>query len=148
MSGSVLETPEYLASDLCWLLSRASQALTTEVARALERLGLSPREYAVLATAMSGDHTQIEMARVVGLDKTTMVVTLDALEASGLAIRRPLTSDRRARVVVATPRGKRKVREAEAILAQVREEVLSDLDSAERDAFVGALGKLVAGRLA
>jgi MarR family transcriptional regulator for hemolysin len=143
-----LETPEALASDLCWLLGRASHALTTESTAALEESGISPREHAVLATAMTGAHTQIELARLVGLDKTTMVVTVDALEAAGLAERRPSSSDRRARVVAVTKAGASKVREAEAILQRVRDDVLGMLDPAEREAFLSALSRLASGRLA
>jgi MarR family transcriptional regulator, transcriptional regulator for hemolysin len=142
------ETSAALASDLCWLLARASHALMTESTAALEGSGISPREHAVLATAMSGAHTQIELARVVGLDKTTMVVTVDALEAAGLAERRPSSTDRRARVVAVTKAGERKVREAEAVLERVREDVLGGLDPAERKAFLSALGQLAGGRLA
>ena len=143
-----VETPAALASDLCWLLSRASHALMTESTAALEQSGISPREHAVLAAAMTGAHTQIELARIVGLDKTTMVVTVDALEAAGLAERRPSTSDRRARVVAVTKAGARKVREAEAILQRVRDDVLSILDPAQREAFLSALSQLAGGRLA
>src|ERR1700724_4206634 len=125
---AAVETPAALASDLCWLLARASHALTTESTAALEESGISPREHAVLATAMTGAHTQIELARIVGLDKTTMVVTVDALEAAGLAERQPSSSDRRARVVAVTKSGARKVREAEAILQRVRDDVLEILE--------------------
>lgn len=142
------EAPEALATDLCWLLARASHALMTESTAALEESGISPREHAVLATAMTADHTQIELARLVGLDKTTMVVTVDALEAAGLAERRPSSTDRRARVVVVTKAGKRKVREAEAVLERVRDDVLAMLEPAERTVFLGALGRLAYGRLA
>jgi DNA-binding MarR family transcriptional regulator len=114
---------------------------------ALEGSGISPREHAVLATAMTGDHTQIELARLVGVDKTTMVVTVDALEAAGLAERRPSSGDRRARVVAVTDAGQRKVSEADAVLARVREEVLDVLEPAEREVFLGALGQLASGRL-
>jgi DNA-binding MarR family transcriptional regulator len=142
-----VETPPALASDLCWLLARASHALTTEATAALEESGISPREHAVLATAMTGAHTQIELARMVGLDKTTMVVTVDALEAAGLAERRSSSSDRRARVVAVTKAGARKLREAEAILQRVRDDVLGILEPAEREAFLSALNQLARGRL-
>jgi MarR family transcriptional regulator, transcriptional regulator for hemolysin len=142
-----VETPQALASDLCWLLARASHALTTESTAALEESGISPREHAVLATAVTGAHTQIELARIVGLDKTTMVVTVDALEAAGLAERRPSSSDRRAHVVEVTKAGARKVREAEAVLQRVRDDVLGILDPAERAAFLSALSQLACGRL-
>jgi MarR family transcriptional regulator for hemolysin len=133
--------------DLCWLLSRASHALTTELTAALEDLGISPRAQRVLRVAMTGEHTQIEVARMVGLDKTTMVVTLDELEEAGLAKRRPSPSDRRVRVIAVTEAGERKVREAEAIAQRVREDVLAVLPVEERRAFVDALRRLVDERL-
>lgn len=96
---------------------------------------------------MTGDHTQIEVARLVGLDKTTMVVTLDELEHSGLAERRPSPSDRRVRVIGITDAGERKVREAAAIAEQVREDVLGVLPPEDRRVFVDALRRLVEERL-
>ncbi len=141
------QAPEPLTSDLCWLLSRASHALTTELTAALEDSGISPREHSVLATAMIGNYTQTELARMVGLDKTTMVVTLDELEAAGLAERRPSSTDRRARVVAVTKAGQRKVDEAEAVLEQVRDDVLGVLPAGERQVFLRALGRLACGRL-
>jgi DNA-binding MarR family transcriptional regulator len=146
-ASAATSTPP-LPADLCWLLSRASYTLTTELTAALEDLGLSPRAHSVLATAMTGDRTQGEIARTVGLDKTTMVVTLDELEAAGLAERRPSPNDRRARVIAVTPAGERKVREAEAIAERVRADVLSVLPEDERAVFLSALDRLVRTRLA
>lgn len=139
------ETP--FATNLCWLLSQASHTLTTELKAALEDLGVSPRAHAVLAAAMSGPHTQIELAKMVGLDKTTMVVTLDELEAEGLAMRQPSTLDRRVRVIAVTKAGERKVREAEEIVDRIHADVLSVLPDDERRTFVAALNRLVTQRL-
>jgi MarR family transcriptional regulator for hemolysin len=136
-----------LHDNLCWLLSRASYILTTELTAALEEVGISPRAHAVLVGALSGDHTQTELAQIVGLDKTTMVVTLDELEAAGLAERRPASSDRRARVVGVTKAGKRVVRSAEAIQDRIRADVLGALPEGEREPFVAALTALVGDRL-
>jgi DNA-binding MarR family transcriptional regulator len=146
-SPSTIQTPEALTSDLCWLLSRASHALTTEFTAALEGSGISPREHAVLATAMTGAHTQTELARMVGLDKTTMVVTVDDLEAQGLAERLPSSNDRRVRVIAVTRAGEKKVRQAEAILERVQDDVLGVLSAEQRKVFVDALGQLACGRL-
>jgi DNA-binding MarR family transcriptional regulator len=121
--------------------------LTTESTAALEASGISPREHSVLATAMTGEHTQTELARMIGLDKTTMVVTVDELEAAGLAQRRSSLTDRRARVIAVTKAGERKVHEAEEILERVREDVLSALPESERKVFLRALGRLACGRL-
>ena len=121
-------------------MARASHALMTELTAALEQSGISPREHSVLVTAMTGSYTQTELARMVGLDKTTMVVTIDDLEAAGLAERRPSSTDRRARVIAVTPAGARKVRAAEKVLDQVRDDVLAALPDDERDVFLRALG--------
>ena len=137
-----------LASDLCWLLSRASHGLTTEFTAALEQLGISPREHSVLFTAMTGEFTQTEIAKMVGLDKTTMVVTVDELERAGLAERRPSSTDRRARVIEVTDAGVRLVCEADEVLDQVRNDVLSVLDPDDRHVFLRALGTLACGPLA
>jgi len=96
---------------------------------------------------MSGDHTQIELAHIVGLDKTTMVVTLDELEGAGLAERRPSSTDRRARVVAVTKAGERTVAEAEAIVGRLHADVLGALPARDRQIFVDALTRLVEGRL-
>jgi MarR family transcriptional regulator for hemolysin len=136
-----------LSANLCWLLSTASHSLTTEMTRAMEGLGVSPRGFSVLTTALSGEFTQTELARMIGLDKTTMVVTLDELEAAGLAERRPSPSDRRARVIAVTEAGERKVRQAEEISARTNEDILSALEPDEREAFMAALTRLVCERL-
>jgi MarR family transcriptional regulator, transcriptional regulator for hemolysin len=138
--GATPPTP--LASDLCWLLGRASQLLNGEFTRALEASGISPRQHSVLATAMDAEHTQTDLARLVGLDKTTMMVTLDELERDGLAERRPLPSDRRARVVAVTPEGRRAVADAEEILDRVRDQVLGLLPLEQRESFLQSLGCL------
>jgi MarR family transcriptional regulator, transcriptional regulator for hemolysin len=147
MTADVLEAPPALAADLCWLLSRASHNLMTEMSAALEDLGISPRTHAVLTTALTGEHTQTEIARLVGLDKTTMVVTVDELEAAGLAERRPSSTDRRARVIVVTDAGKRSVKAADEVLDRVRDDVLSELAPEERRVFLDALSRLACGRL-
>ena len=148
MAVQTVEAPPQLCQDLCWLLSKASHSLTTELSAALEDVGVSPRAYSVLTSAMRGEYTQTQLARMVDLDKTTMVVTLDELEAAGLAERRPSASDRRARVIAVTAAGRRKVRQAEEITERIRGDVLGVLAPEEREVFLGALTRLVRERLA
>jgi MarR family transcriptional regulator, transcriptional regulator for hemolysin len=139
---------ESLTDNLCWLLARASQSLTTQLTTGLAELGVSPRAHCVLSTAMTGEFTQTALAQAVGLDKTTMVVTLDELEAAGLAERRLAAGDRRARIVAVTKAGERKVAQGREIVAGIQAEVLASLPAREREQFVGALARLVGERLA
>ena len=144
-----MSTPEQpLCHDLGWLLSRASHTLATRLTAAMEEVGLSPRGRCVLAAAKGGEFTQIELARAIGLDKTTMVVTLDELEAEGLAERRPSSKDRRARVIAVTKAGEKRLREAERRAEQVQQEILGGLPERERKLLLEALGTLVRGSLA
>jgi MarR family transcriptional regulator, transcriptional regulator for hemolysin len=143
--GESATGPQPLAANLGWLLGQASHVLKTELTAALESLGISPRAHHVLKTAMQGEFTQTELARMVGLDKTTMVVTLDELEAEGLAERRPSATDRRARVVAVTKAGAAKVREAEGIAARIHADVLEALPERERRALLDGLARLAAG---
>ncbi len=146
-SSQAAADPTSCTGDLCWLLSRASHVYTTELTAALEGLGISPRAQSVLRAAMAGEHTQIELARMVGLDKTTMVATLDELQAAGLAERRLAPADRRARIIAVTAAGERLVRDACAIGDRVRDDVLAVLPPEERRIFVDALRRLVEERL-
>jgi MarR family transcriptional regulator for hemolysin len=141
-------TETTLDSDLCVLLARASHSLLSELATAIEPLGLSPREHELMSAAMSGEHTQAELARLIDLDKTTMVNTLDQLEAAGFAERRPKPGDRRVRVIAVTAAGKRKVREADKVIHAVHEDVLATLPRRTRDGFTEGLRRLVDERLA
>jgi MarR family transcriptional regulator for hemolysin len=136
-----------LSTNLCWLLARASHSLNTEMTAALESLNVSPRAQHVLGTALRGEYTQTELAKLVDLDKTTMVVTMDELEAKGLAERRPSPADRRARIVAVTEAGARKVRESEEIVERVHTDVLESLPAKERRVFLEALTRLATERL-
>jgi DNA-binding MarR family transcriptional regulator len=137
-----------LSDNLCWLLARASHSLTNQLTAALADLGLSPRAHCVLSTAMAGEYTQTALAQAVGLDKTTMVVTLDELEAAGFAERRPAAGDRRARIVAVTKAGERQVAKSREIVTGIQAEVLASLPAREREQFVSALARLVGERLA
>ena len=140
--------PTCLGTDLGWLLAQAQHVLATELTAALAPLEVAPRDVCALTTAASASYTQIELARAVGVDKTTMVVMLDELEAAGLAERRPSPADRRARIVAVTPKGRRRLAQAQRIVGRVQEDVLTTLPVASRVGLVEALGRLVSDRLA
>lgn len=93
--------------DLSYLLDHTSHVLRTRVAAALAEIGLTARMHCVLAHALPEERTQIQLAEMGDMDKTTMVVTVDALERAGLAQRRPSRTDRRARIIAVTEEGAR-----------------------------------------
>jgi MarR family transcriptional regulator, transcriptional regulator for hemolysin len=132
-----------IRADLSFLFDKASQVLTLRTTAALAEIGINPRGYCVLSKAQPGTLTQGELAEVALLDKTTMVVTVDHLEAAGLARRRPSETDRRARIVQTTEAGNEVIERARTIIDRVYAEVLGPLPAAERDALLDALVRLV-----
>ena len=119
------------------------------MAVALAPLGLGSRGFCVLSSAAGRELTQKDLAAEIGIDKTTLVVTLDELERDGLAERRTSsTTDRRARVISVTEAGLEKIAEGQAIVDRVQRDVLSALPDGERDAFLAALQRLARDRLA
>src|ERR1039457_3438520 len=107
--------PTRTVLDLSFLLNHASHVLATQMSAAMGEIGLTPRGDCVLFHALQAERTQIELAEISDLDKTTMGVTVDALEKAGLAERRPSSADRRARIIAVTPAGQRAVADGTAV---------------------------------
>jgi DNA-binding MarR family transcriptional regulator len=115
------------------LLFRLWRVSHTRTAEALESLGLSTALFALLNVL--GTHEgaiQQELGSAMGIDPSTMVSLIDQLEAAGLARRRPRPTDRRAREVVITPKGRRVLEQARQLATQVEDDVLRGLNGAER----------------
>ena len=134
--------------DLSFLLSHTAHVLATRMTAAFAEIGISPREYCVLAHALDGEYTQIELAKLADLDKTTMLNTIDYLERAGYAERMPSPTDRRARVITVTPEGAALVAAGRQVADGVHREVLDALPEEQRTAFTGALTSLAGGLLA
>ncbi|MDQ3363029.1 MAG: MarR family transcriptional regulator [Actinomycetota bacterium] len=134
-----------------WLMSRASHAIGAALMESLAPLGLNLRDYTVLIAAERAaiegvPQTQLALAQSARLDKSTMVVAVDALENEGLVERRPDQKDRRARIVVPTDAGRKLLARAEGVVLGVEDDVLADLSAEELRVVRGLLTRLVVGR--
>ncbi|GAA2440317.1 hypothetical protein GCM10010405_24540 [Streptomyces macrosporus] len=118
------------------------------MAAALAEIGLTARMHCVLVHALQEERTQAQLAEIGDMDKTTMVVTVDALEKAGLAERRPSSRDRRARIVAVTEEGARLAERSQEIVDRVHRDVLGALPDEEREVFLRAVKRLVEGPLA
>jgi len=141
------DCPPCLQGSLSWLLTKAQYALAGELAVAFAPLGTTPRGHAVLSAAASGTYTQKALADLVGLDKTTMVATIDELERCGLARRVPAPTDRRAHVIEVTAAGEQMIAAANEIVALVQADVLESLGESGGAELLQKLGRLVSARL-
>jgi DNA-binding MarR family transcriptional regulator len=136
-----------LAEDLGFLLSRASGLVVRTTNGALAGEGLRVRQYSVLTLAAEAADgiTQRDLAEVLGLDPSQVVVLVDELAGSGLVTRRPSATDRRTKLVVATDDGRQTCRRAAEAAATGLQEHLGDLDADEQDLLRSLLQRVVGG---
>ncbi|MCA2212435.1 MarR family winged helix-turn-helix transcriptional regulator [Jidongwangia harbinensis] len=134
--------PDRTERDLTGLLNMAGHTLSNRLAAALAEVDLTPRMQCVLVHALEEERTQIQLAALADLDKTTMVGTVDELEARGLAERRPSATDRRARIIAVTDKGRLAAEEGQRIVDRVHADALDALPAGARSAFVAALAEL------
>jgi DNA-binding MarR family transcriptional regulator len=133
-----------LEKGLGWLVGQIQHGYLTAATVAVEAMPGGMRGYYVLSAALGGQApNQIEVARRFGIDRTVMVHLLDQMETAGLVERRPDPADRRARMIVATDRGRTAYEEAQARLRTVEEHVLAPLAAAERAAFTQMAHRVV-----
>ncbi|MGP3912938.1 MarR family winged helix-turn-helix transcriptional regulator [Nonomuraea sp. 10N515B] len=140
--------PTRTETDLSFLLDHTSHVLRTQMSAALAEIGLTSRMHCVLVHALEEERTQIQLAELGDMDKTTMVVTVDALEKAGYAERRPSSTDRRARIIAVTDTGAAIARRSQEIVDGVHRAALTALPEDEREILVRALNRLVSGHLA
>jgi DNA-binding MarR family transcriptional regulator len=114
--------------DLTWLLHRAAMRMRSETDRVAAEAGLSDiRDWMVLAALTDGPQcTQLELSRLLGLDKTTLITVLDRLEHRKLIMRTADPSDRRVRIPRITAAGRR-----------IQVKFANDRDAAEQHLLAG-----------
>jgi DNA-binding MarR family transcriptional regulator len=120
------------SSRLGYLFKHAQLRMAQLNTEALAPYAINGRELAVLLTL--ADHepaSQQQAAERMGVDRTTMVALLDALEAKGLITRRPQEGDRRRNVVELTGKGRHTLRDATQASDEAERVLLSAITKQE-----------------
>src|SRR5918996_4828256 len=96
--------------DLGELFNTITRRLIAAERPLLDARGLTMWQYAVLTSlSRRPASTQLHLASAIGYDKARLIPLLDELEGEGLVSRRPDPSDRRARIVEITAKGRRRL---------------------------------------
>jgi DNA-binding MarR family transcriptional regulator len=129
---------------LGYLLKHAQLSFFERSASALAPFGIDGRELAVLAR-IDGPQplSQQEVAARLGVDRTTMVGLVDALEGKGLVARRPHPDDRRKNAVELTEDGRRTLVDGGAAADAAQAEFLAPLGGPGAARFLTDLRKLL-----
>ena len=135
-----------LRSRLTYLLKHALIELDGLHHELLAPAGVSARELAVLLLLDAREpESQQQAAQRLGVDRTTMVALLDALEAKGLVARRPDATDRRRNVVELTDDGRTTLRQATRASDEAERRLLAALDDDEATQLRELLTRLATG---
>ncbi len=117
-----------------FLISRMGMVAQKRFAEQLESLGLTTRMWGALNVLdAEGAITQHALCRCVGMDPSSMVSTIDELEARGLVERRRHPSDRRAHALHVTDRGHETLARGRRLARRAQEELLAPLSPEERE---------------
>lgn len=113
---------------LGYLLKHAHLALEARTDAAVAPFGVTSRDLGALRVIAGGvARSQQDVAGTLGVDRTSMVALLDALERAGLVARRPSEHDRRRNVIGLTARGGKVFAQAEQASLAVEEDFVAVL---------------------
>jgi DNA-binding MarR family transcriptional regulator len=126
--------PDALKTYTGFLLNKVGMIAQKQFSARLESLGLTTRMWGALNVLdAAGAITQHALCKGTGMDPSTMVSTIDELEARGLVERRPHPSDRRAHALHITDAGRETLARGRRIARQAQEELLAPLNEEERE---------------
>jgi DNA-binding MarR family transcriptional regulator len=112
--------------------------------RDLEPLGISPREYSVLAVlAERSPLSQTRIASILGLDRTTILKLGASLERKGLVVRERDEQDRRAYAIALTAAGEQIRGQAFTLLLDCEDRFLVPLADDQRHELTQLLSRIV-----
>jgi len=131
-------------ADLTFLLHAAADRMTVDLDRAAVEMGLSDvRDWLVLAVLDDGQQrTQLELSRLVCVDKTTLISVLDRLEQHKLVVRTVDPADRRVRIPQITPAGRRVYAKFATARDTAEARALDGVDAADRQLLLELLARI------
>jgi DNA-binding MarR family transcriptional regulator len=140
------DTPTALGQSTGFLLGRAAAIARADFRSRLEAHGLNAKHYTVLThVAEHGARSQSAIGAVLGLDRTTMVQLIDALEQRG-AVQRGLDArNRRAWLILITPAGRQLLRRLARAAGASDHAIQAALSEAEVVQLQGLLARIIEG---
>jgi DNA-binding MarR family transcriptional regulator len=131
-------------ADLTLLLHAAADRMVVDLDKAAIELGLNDvRDWLVLAALDDGaQRTQLELSRMICVDKTTLISVLDRLEQQQLIVRTVDPSDRRVRIPQITAAGKRVYSKFAAARDAAESQALDGIDTEQRAVLMDLLARI------
>jgi MarR family 2-MHQ and catechol resistance regulon transcriptional repressor len=147
-----MKKSDRIAAPRLWLvIAKSYRALSLLAEQSIANTGLCLTDFAALEALLhKGPLTISQIQDKVRLASGSMTAAVDRLEKLGLIVRKSSSSDRRARVVELTAKGKRLAASSFQRHANDLEALMSAVSDKEREQLYGSLkrlGLLAAGKL-
>ena len=129
-----------VADQLNW----AARLLARELETILGPVGLNPAYVPVLLSLSAGGaRTPKGLAQEATVEQPTMTATIQRMERDGLVTRKPNPDDGRSALIALTPKGYERIADMDRALGALNELLLEQFTTAEREQFLGLLGRVV-----
>jgi DNA-binding MarR family transcriptional regulator len=127
-----------------FLIRRAHQISIDLFIEACSSIDVTPSQFGVMYILhLVGPLSQIGVARLIGLDRSTTALVVRILTERGLLAKTRSVDDARKAEIILTIEGRRLFRRAERLAEHEREQVLKPFSDLEAEQFMGLLTKFV-----
>ena len=124
-------------------LRRAQIAVFQDFAREMASFSVTPGQFGVLQViAANPGLSQSELAKAIGVDRSTVVAVIDRLEQQELVVRAPSPTDRRSHALQLSPKGARMIEELAARVRRHEDHIAAALSPRERSRLIELLKKI------
>ena len=134
---------DLLPSLIGYHLRRAQIAVFNDFVRTMAKQKVTPGQFGVLDLISANPGlTQSALARAVGIERSTMVAVIDALENRKLVERRRAPSDRRSYALVLTETGRDLLAQLKPMVLAHEKRIAAELTAAERESLISLLKRV------
>ena len=141
------QTPTRIRDRPTWLISRAYARSSGLLKAGFESHGSGLRSYhyrLLAALDEGGPASQAELGRGTGIDRSDVTTALIELESRRLVERTVDADHKRRNIVTLTSEGVDQLRELDAVIDNVQEQVLAPLTPTQRRQFIDLISRMLA----
>jgi DNA-binding MarR family transcriptional regulator len=125
-------------------LRRAQITIFNDFVKTVGAVHVTPGQFGVaLLICANPGLTQSALARAIGIERSTMVAVIDALESRNLVERRPSPIDRRSYALVLSDQGSVWLKKLKPLVEGHEEQISKNLSADEKAQLISLLSKIV-----
>ena len=147
MDNTAIPTPVRLRTLPSWVINQVAIVANRLTDRALAETGSRRHHFAILAALDEfGPSSLADLGRCTAIDRSDVVLAIDAIVEQGYVRRRPDPTDGRRKIVTLTAKGKDHLERLGTLLADAQVELLCALSAKEQKTIIDLLARVLDNR--